>query len=88
VAEGSLGCACEGHDPCRQRGQGGAERAHRDDGGAPPVRPAMRWIWVASSASARRIAGRMVAKCRASIDVLAPSGTQEKDALLCVTLAL
>ena len=48
----------------------------------------MRWIWVASSASARRIAGRMVAKCRASIDVLAPSGTQEKDALLCVTLAL
>jgi hypothetical protein len=40
----------------------------------PPVRPATLWMRVVSSASARRIAGRIVARRRASMDFLAPGG--------------
>jgi hypothetical protein len=43
----------------------------------PPVKPATQWILVLSSASARRIAGRVVVRRRASIDVPAPGGEQE-----------
>src|SRR5262245_27793081 len=39
-----------------------------------PVRPATRWMRVVSMASARVIAGRMVLRRRASIDVPAPAG--------------
>jgi hypothetical protein len=39
-----------------------------------PVRPTMRWIRVVSMASARVIAGRMVVRRRASIDLPAPGG--------------
>jgi hypothetical protein len=48
---------------------GGVERAHRDEGGAPPVRPATRGMRVVSRASARRSAGRLVARRRARLDV-------------------
>jgi hypothetical protein len=37
-----------------------------------PVRPATRWMRVASMALARVMAGRMVVRRRASIDVPAP----------------
>jgi hypothetical protein len=37
-----------------------------------PVRQATRWMHVVSMASARRIAGRMVVRCRASLDFPAP----------------
>jgi hypothetical protein len=46
----------------------GAEGAGGDDGGTPPVRPAMRGMRVGSRAAARRVAGRRVARRRASID--------------------
>jgi hypothetical protein len=39
-----------------------------------PVRPATRWMRLASMASARVMAGRMVVSRRASIDVPAPGG--------------
>jgi hypothetical protein len=44
----------------------------------PPVRPATRWIRVVPSASARRIAGRMVARQRASIDFPATGGPMSR----------
>jgi hypothetical protein len=43
-----------------------------------PVRPATRWRRVVSSASARVIAGRMVVRRRASIDVPAPGGPSRR----------
>src|SRR6266699_3617348 len=40
----------------------------------PLVRPATRGMWVVSIAAARRIAGRTVARRRASLDIPAPGG--------------
>jgi hypothetical protein len=56
---------------------GGLERAHRDEGGAPPVRPATRGMRVVSRAAARRFAGMMVARRRASLDV-SPWGAEHR----------
>jgi hypothetical protein len=54
----------------------------------PPVRPATRWMRVVSRAAARLMAGRMVARRRASLNVPAPGGpvprrppAQARDAL-------
>jgi hypothetical protein len=57
--------------------QGQVTRAVR-----PPVRPATRWIRVVASASARRIAGRRMARRRASRDVTAPAGPSSQALLL------
>jgi hypothetical protein len=46
--------------------------------GRPCVRPATRGMRVVSSASARLIAGRMVARRRASIDFPAPGGPSNR----------
>src|SRR5215510_361101 len=43
-----------------------------------PVRPATLWIRVVSMASARVIAGRMVVRRRASIDLPAPEGPSKR----------
>jgi hypothetical protein len=56
----------------------GMDRAGGDDGMRPVVRPATRWIRVVSSASAGLIAGRMVARRRASLDFPAPGGPRSK----------
>jgi hypothetical protein len=43
-----------------------------------PVRPATLWMRVVSSASARRIAGKIVVSRRASIDVPTPGGPRRR----------
>jgi hypothetical protein len=43
-----------------------------------PVRPATPWMRVVSSASARRIAGKIMVSRRASIDFPAPGGPRSE----------
>jgi hypothetical protein len=53
---------------------GGAKGAGVTHAVRSPVRPATRWIRVVSMASARVIAGRMVVRRRASLDLPTPGG--------------
>jgi hypothetical protein len=57
---------------------GGAKRAGRHQRLRPPVRPATLWIRVVSMASARVMAGRIVVRRRASIDVPVPGGPRRR----------
>ena len=79
-------CAENSHPPTRQRErrmQGFKSPGHAQRflsaGGliAPHFRPRRRWMRVGSRASTRVMAGRMVVRRSASVDLLAPGGTAD-----------